>query len=200
MGHERFTTTDANSVAGNQGGQSVLEFLLLLPLLLGFAGLMVRMNQAIQVSIVNQKYARAQALFLTMNNREYPALYQRVPNLTASGYNQMFLGVSENPAPDANSDEPYNPEATVSRVSRKAGGGSDNAQEEPDERSRVRIRTTVALCTQPNVLMQGNRAVPILPLDERSPYKAIGEYKYPAGNFKFDYCRSPTGVAESGGT
>lgn len=194
MGYREFSTTDVDL---DERGQSVLEFVLLLPLLLGLAALMLRMNQAIQVSIVNQKYARQQTLFLTMNNREYPALYQRVPLLAEQGFNQMYLGVSDNAAPETGA---YEPEATTARVSRKPGVGSDATQEEPDERGKVRIRTSVALCTQPNVLVSRGRSIPILPLERKDPFRPTGQYAYPTKDFRFDYCRSPTGTADAGGT
>jgi len=46
----------------SERGQSVLEFVFMLPILLGLIVIMVRSNTVIQMSIVNQKYARAQAL------------------------------------------------------------------------------------------------------------------------------------------
>ncbi len=53
--------TTAASLSHPESGQSVLEFLLLIPLIVALTVLLVKMNAVIQVSIVNQQYARAQA-------------------------------------------------------------------------------------------------------------------------------------------
>ena len=50
----------------------MLEFLVMLPLMVGLAMLMIRVNTVIQMGIVNQQYARAQALFVAGNGSEYP--------------------------------------------------------------------------------------------------------------------------------
>lgn len=131
--------------ARDESGQSVLEFLILLPLMLGLTVLTVRMNMAIQVSIVNQQYSRAQALQLAFHSPNYPELkYQR------EGNNQLILGVSEN-MPDADGAS-YYPEATVSIVARnrRLANRPGGEQEQPNERSHVRIRNTVTLCTPSN--------------------------------------------------
>ena len=74
----------------------MLEFLLMLPVMMGLVILMIRVNSAIQVSIVDQQYARAQAHFLTFGSPVFPQISQRVPNLDGKGYNQMVMGVSDN--------------------------------------------------------------------------------------------------------
>ena len=51
-----------------EDGQSIVEFLVSLPLLVGLAVVLIRVNSAIQMSIVNQQYARAQTLNLTYNS------------------------------------------------------------------------------------------------------------------------------------
>src|SRR3954470_17424704 len=121
----------SHQILRDEEGQSILELLLLLPALLGMTVMLIHANTAIQVSIVNQQYARAQALWLTFNSSVYPSLAQRVANFDAKGYNQMVIGVSDNRAPNS-ADEKYNPKATVQNVGRKpASGGSDQPQTEP---------------------------------------------------------------------
>ena len=82
-----------------ESGQSILEFLLMLPMLVGLVLILVRINTAIQVSIVNQQYARSHALWLNFNSAVYPQLALREGHLTANNDNQMVIGVSDNTAP-----------------------------------------------------------------------------------------------------
>lgn len=173
----------------NEEGQSVLEFVLMLPVLLGLTAVVYRVNAAIQMSIVNQQYSRAQALFLAFNSPVYPELRFRM-DLQRKGYNQMVLGVSDNPAPK--NEDQYNPEATVWDIAPRTPGGSNEPQAEPDLRTKVRIRNTVHLCTQSDVVGAGSQFKPIQALtgDGRAPI-ATGENALVAtvGNVNFLYCR-----------
>lgn len=134
----------------NRRGQSVIEFLLMLPMLTGLTLIMYKINTVMQMSIVNQQYARAQALWLAFNSPIFPE--KRLQYKEASkGYNQMFVGVSGNVAPDPDEDEDpsYIPEAATFTINRKGQQqGSDENQSEPDTRTKIRIRTTVTLCSQ----------------------------------------------------
>ncbi len=136
----------------DSSGQSLMEFVFGLPLMLGLAILMVKVNTAIQVSIVDQKYARAQALFLAYNSPFYPEKSKQL-KLRSFLLNQILVGVSGNLDSSANSSE-YTPEATVQSIARspknpQALQASNENQAEPKaERANVRIRNTVTLCTQ----------------------------------------------------
>jgi hypothetical protein len=180
--------------ANNDEGQSVLEFLLMLPMMVGLVVILVRINTAIQISIVDQQYARAQTLTLAYNNPVFPLLRLREPHLTAIGYNQMVLGVSDNPA---NNDEGhYTPKAATFYIARTKGKPSGEDQAQPNERALVRIRNTVTLCTQPNVMAKGGGPAPILELknagSEASPvYVAVNNYQLGENPKQFDYCGSP---------
>jgi hypothetical protein len=180
----------------SESGQSVLEFLFMLPVLFGLALLMLKINTAIQISINNQQYARAQTLWLAFNSSVYPRIELREGELVSGGFNQMLIGVSENSAP--NDDSPYVPKAPVQSISRRkpasglSGLGSDGKQEEPSERSMVRVRNTVTLCTQLNVLGGSGKTVPVLPLGGGPNFKATGPGNLNE-NSKFDFCGSPLG-------
>jgi hypothetical protein len=178
-------TGDSRRPGLDRSGQSLVEFLVLMPLLIGLTVIMVRVTTAIQVSIVNQQYARAQSLFLAYNSAVYPRLQQREDNFIRRGYNNMVIGVSDNSAPDSG---PYVPKATVQKIARKPnGGGSDENQSEPERRDKVRVRTTVTLCTQTNVLQPGKDS-PILPLGP--DYRPTGRNRL-AENVKLDFCGGP---------
>jgi hypothetical protein len=152
------------TVVEDQTGQSIFEFMIMLPILVALFMILARMNSAIQVSIVNQKYARSQALFLAFNSPFYPRLEQKMV-LASSKNNQMIMGVSENAAPVDGSD--YVPRAATQPITRNKGArASDAPKEEPRLRANVRIRNTVTLCTPLVVLNTGQ---PILPLSGKVP-------------------------------
>jgi hypothetical protein len=169
-------------------GQSLLEFLLMLPVMFGMAALLIKFNTTIQVSIVNQQYARAQTLWLAFNSPVYPYLDLREDELTSGGFNQMLIGVSDNAAPEEGEGQ-YVPKASVQNISRRPSRGlaSDANQQEPTERSMVRVRSTVTLCTQANVVAGAGRSVPILPLDGG---RAAGPSNLTEGS-RFEFCKSP---------
>ena len=168
----------ARSNLRDEHGQSVLEFVFMLPVLLGLIVIMVRSNTAIQMSIVNQKYARAQALWLTFNSPHYPKLSFRTAGTAGDqfvqyGFNRMVIGMAETPVDDTGGK----PTASMQPVTRGGVPAPEGpSQSEPIDRAQVRIRTTVALCTQTNAIVtsEGLKA---------ATAANIGE------NTVFDYCR-----------
>jgi hypothetical protein len=157
----------------------------MLPALMGLTAVLIRVNTAMQISIVNQQYARAQALFLTFNSAVYPPLAQRM-SFHETGDNQMVVGVAGNEIVDGAENEPLASEQNIARTKTSPKGDME-AQKEPDNRTQIRVRDTVTLCTQTNVISAGK---PLLQIegDKKNPIVAgqwnIGE------NSKFDYCRS----------
>ncbi len=171
----------------DEGGQSVLEFAFLLPVLMGLVALMIKVNMAMQISIVNQQYARAHIHWLTFNSAIYPAISQRNVNFTPLGYNQMVIGVAGNPAPEESS-ESYRPIASTQNITRdpKNKNVTDEERAEPSERAKVRVRNTVALCTQSNVIGGDGGNHPITP----DSLRTFGEGQGLRAQI-FQYCRSP---------
>lgn len=172
-------------------GQSIVEFLIVLPILVGLSVLLIRLNTAIQVSIVNQQYARAQAHFLTYNSSVYPALRLRKDALHSNGFNQMMIGMSDQAIPEGDNAAP--PEATVVQINNnRQYAGSDENQQEPEQRTKVRVRTTVTLCTQTEVV--GTPAKPMIDLaDGDDNYAPKGAARI-SEDMRYDYCRAPQGV------
>jgi hypothetical protein len=162
----------------DEHGQSVLEFVFMLPVLLGLIVIMVRSNTVIQMSIVNQKYTRAQALWLTFNSPYYPRLSFRKDGspddqFVRYGFNRMVIGMAEKPVDDTGG------KATASTQTVVRGGvpaPDGPSQSEPVDRAKVRVRTTVALCTQTNVVVTREGLKPVTADN-------IGE------NTVFDFCR-----------
>ncbi len=175
----------------NEQGQSILEFVFMLPLLIGITMMMIKINTVIQFSIVNQQYSRAQTLALAGNSPIYPRLGLRVKDLEKKNYNQMLLGVADNAWDEQ--DPKYLPKASTYNItSKKVSGDGGAAGEEPKSRSLVRVRNTVTLCTQTNVIQVDGKWMPILSLEEGPPdvFKPTKPYML-GDNVKFDFCRSP---------
>jgi hypothetical protein len=157
-----------------ESGQSILEFLLMLPMLVGLFLILLRVNQAIQVSIVDQQYARAHALWLAFNNPVFPQQKLRLGAITAQQDNQMVIGVSDNTAPTDGS---------------RKKGVHDSDDKESSKRASVRVRDTVTICTQANVVQGKSGFVPILPQDPSS-FAATGAYNLTEDPHQFAFCRS----------
>ncbi len=169
-----------------ESGQSILEFLIMLPILIGLVVILVRVNTAMQISIVNQQYARAHTLWLAFNSAEYPQYGIRESNFQKKGYNRMVIGVADNAQPDDDSGI-YRPLATTQYIVRKQKvRDSSPAQEEPTERDYVRIRNTISLCTQSNVMFAEGASQPISPALLRKHAESGAE-----GAKVFQFCRSP---------
>lgn len=157
-------TTDVEENLRDEEGQSILEFVLLLPMMIGITILLINVNSAIQAGIVDQQYARAQLLFLTYNHSFYPKLPAQL-QMVSKGNNQMIVGVSNKQAPTTEGGQ-YTPDATVQLVSRNKNvvQGSNDVGE-VNFRSIVRIRNSLTLCSQNLFLMDSKGTVaPILPL------------------------------------
>lgn len=165
----------------DEKGQSVIEFVFMLPILVGLIVVMVRTNTVIQMSIVNQKYARAQALWLTFNSPYYPRLSFRKPKDTCGdfdsndqfiryGFNRMVIGMADQPVEDTGGKA----DAVTQYVARDnaQSGAEGPSQSEPLDRAKVRVRTTVALCTQTNAIVtsQGLCAVTANNIGEKTVF------------------------------
>jgi hypothetical protein len=167
-------------------GQSVVEFLLILPLLVGLVMLLIKVNTAIQLSIVNQQYSRAHIHWLAFNSAFFPQIGHRKVNFVPKGYNRMVIGVSDNKAGSSETDT-YEPEASTQSVVRsgKAPQRDGSSKEELNSRARVRIRNTISLCTQSNVIASGGGGT-----SEMSSKNLINAGEGPRANI-FRYCRGP---------
>ncbi len=148
-------------VVRNRRGQSLVEFVLMLPVLVGMFFLLLRVNQAIQVSIVNQKYSRQRLFELVGNSPQYPDV-GKVPLLVQKSDNRMVIGVSEESTASIDADfQPSAPTMRITRSRRAAAGGSNENSVEPNRRANVRIRNTVEICTPLLVAKSGTSAVPL---------------------------------------
>ena len=131
-----------------RSGQSLVEFVLILPVVIGMLFLLIRVDSAIQVSIVNQKYSRQRLFELVGNSPYYPDL-GRVPSLIEKGDNRLVVGVSEESTQEI--DSGFSPSAPTQMIARRrAVAANAEASDDPGEqprRANVRIRNTVEMCT-----------------------------------------------------
>ncbi len=134
----------ASSTTAAERGQSLLEFVLLLPVMVGMLILMVRISSSVQVSIVNQKYSRLRIFEFTDNAPYYPKIDFFRRFFLEQNANRMVIGVSDQPV----SGESVEPDASTVKInSSRQVVGSNEARAEPDLRSEVRVRNTVEICT-----------------------------------------------------
>lgn len=160
----------------------------MVPLMIGLSVLLVKVNQAIQMGIVNQQYARAQALFLTMGSPVYPRVGLR-DKMAKLKYNQMLMGVQENSP--GTEEQGTRSLASIAKLTDKPGGSIESGTDDVTERSEVRIRSTVTLCTQTNVVNVAGGFKPVLELElvRRRLARAAGTWQLFEGSV-FDYCSS----------
>jgi hypothetical protein len=136
-------------VAHGEQGQSLLEFLLMLPMMLGLIVIMSRVNTAIQASIVDQQYARMQTLWLTFNSPVYPKLGLQASELNGKNYNQMMIGVSDNEI-TSDSNQPIASTTMITRTPAQAADASQSRGRNTDSKyfcdERVRESSDGCCC------------------------------------------------------
>ncbi len=172
------------TTAADEAGQSVIEFIFMLPLMVGMAVILLRVNTVIQIGIVNQKYARAQALWMAFNSAYYPRAEDVIKDFIPNKYNKMVIGVGGEQIPEEGLGVPPASTYKIARTKRTEKIGSTADQEEPKERIEVRVRNTVTLCTQLNFFRIGTTETPANP--------ANPEYRVPPEGVGMDFCRGPS--------
>ncbi|MGE4234478.1 MAG: hypothetical protein AB7F43_14225 [Bacteriovoracia bacterium] len=130
----------------------MIEFALLVPIVVGLFVVLVNVEKAISVAIVNQKYARAQVHYLFFNNRYYPEnkfLYRTDGRVNS----RWWLGVTDVTifGQPANQVEAIAPEISISKRRIRAASSDDVGLEYPDitSRQKVRVRVTAFACVPP---------------------------------------------------
>lgn len=158
------------TMAADESGQSILEFVLLSPLMLAFVLILIKTNTAIQAGIVNQQYARLQTHFMTFNSAWYPDIGFQ-DNLVKRKAGLFPLGISENSVDPTDVEYESAPNATLFSVARSpateglAGASEDPQTEDIDRRVRVRVRISSAICTPMFVLANGKPPLAVQVMD-----------------------------------
>jgi len=163
-------------------GQSLLEVLILLPFLFMFVGLLYKVNMATQMAMVNSQYARSQIYVLTGNSPEYPRLQFRVNPTMFAGAQQdrMVLGVADPTAITSSNGQTgqIDPIPQIQQIGRNqmtVMGSNDSGElGNSGKRTALRVRDTMAICTQLN-------ATPgKLPLNDVN-IPSLGSQRWPFG-------------------
>lgn len=184
MDAKRGVKQTPNQFYSNRHGQGVVEFLFVLPVILLMSMFLVRTNTVIQMSIVNQKYARAQNLFLTYNSAEYPDLARRVaqpnkehqtvlvasnpaPRDGAGGEGRVFFASTFKIKPGKGGyfesfKRDSGPDSGAERgiAGRAEGEDAEGQRDIVRERTFVRVRNTVTLCTPWNTTLNPSQNMP----------------------------------------
>jgi hypothetical protein len=133
-----------------EGGQAMIEFIMLIPLIMAFVWYLVHVNFAINKSIVGQKHARSQLFLKLYNHRSGPV----VNEFGMSERSHFYVGVSAKPVQGA-----ANPVAPTETLGIGANPPKNpDASDEPGDaspgslRQRVRVRTVFGICTHRKVL------------------------------------------------
>ncbi len=132
----------------NERGQALLEFILMLPMVLAFFWYTLKINVAINKSIVAQKHLRSQLFMKLLNHRDYPVIdeYQRNP----SDRSAYFMGVFNEITTTIGS---FSPAPTVQLGIGTRPKTFPGSRDEPGEaeagwlRQNVRIRSAYGICT-----------------------------------------------------
>ena len=131
-----------------QSGQALLEFIIMFPMIIALLWYLLKVQIAINTSIVGQKHARSHIFLKVLNHRDYPIDKEYREN---PGSRSVFwLGVAgrsisedtiNSPAPIVDLGVGLNPVQLP-------GSRDDPGEAEADmPRQRVRIRTAFGLCT-----------------------------------------------------
>ncbi len=143
------------TVVRNQKGQSLIEFLIALPMMIGISLLLVRVNTAIQASIVQQKYARGAIHFFTWNSPYFPekSFSGRMGyggnKQGPTGTNDFVIGVSGRTMTGSDSS-PSSLEVAITK-----DGPAHPAQGIPESSRSVFLRNSLNLCTKSHMLGDG---------------------------------------------
>ena len=139
----------ANARRRRQSGQALVEFVVMFPVILGFVWYLIKVQMAINTSLVGQKHARSQVFLKALNHRDYPVESEYKAN---PGRRSVFwLAVGADPIKDLGEVQSPAPlvDLGVGLKPKQLPGARDDIGE-PDSstlRQRVRIRTAFGMCT-----------------------------------------------------
>jgi|GEM_PF-3866165 len=126
-------------------GQALLELLIMVPVLLVFAKLTLKINGATQISINNQKALRVKILDLALNSPFYPKRNLHTREFVEKKRNHMSIGLVDDEVFDENSGVTKAPNHEIARTPAESIAGAPVS--EPAERTLIRVRSSVGMCT-----------------------------------------------------
>lgn len=144
----------AKKIARDEGGQSMIEFIMLIPLIMAFVWYLVHVNMAINKSIVGQKHARSQLFLKLYNHRSGPVANE----FGRSERSHFYVGVSASPTGASNTAvAPIESLGIGMNPTPNTAANDDPGDAEPGSlRQRVRVRTAFGICTHRKRLKDGS--------------------------------------------
>ena len=131
-----------------KSGQSILEMVILVPLIVGLFFFTLNVENAISTSIVNQKYARSHLYYLFFNSRYYLEGQKWIKTERGGYLERYWIGVTDVPAGESPNALAIAPQRQVSLKAPKKT--TDNqAENAVSNRQSVRIRSLAFTCIPP---------------------------------------------------
>jgi hypothetical protein len=164
-----------------RSGQSLLEFAFLVPVFVGLIQILIQVEIALSMSIVNQKHTRGALQHLLFNHRSYMELRYAYRESTGQYKRRFYVMMDNRPSGGSAASSDLTPEAPVVSIGNYTGANNDANTEFGDgvvvTRQKVRIRSTASICLPP-IGVNGEAL-----LAENN----LGEDTFSAGNYA--YCR-----------
>jgi hypothetical protein len=129
----------------DQRGQSLVEFLMLMPIILTFLWYLVHVSLAINKSIVGQKHARSQLFLKLWNHRSGPVN----KDFNTSDRAHFYVGVSDDVTIQNSKPKAPVESLGIGATPKKMADAFDEPGEPTPNalRQNIRVRTVVGICT-----------------------------------------------------
>lgn len=129
----------------SERGQSLVEFLMLMPIILTFLWYLVHVSLAINKSIVGQKHTRSQLFLKMWNHRSGPVL----KDYDTSDRSHFFVGVSDEVTVQNTKAKAPVETLGIGAKPKKMPEANDEAGEPAPNslRQNIRVRTVFGICT-----------------------------------------------------
>ncbi|GEM_PF-2023993 len=166
-----------NKLKRGARGQSVVEFALLLPVLVGLFYILIQANSAITTAIVHQKYVRMRLHFMALNHRYYPQLDTLSGRASDNVFQRWWIGIGD-PVTYGLIDPPTRaPEISIGRVSVAEDQMPKEEYPSIQRRQKVRVRVAAFTCLAPTAAKFG----------QNYSEGYLGEETFAGGNYR--YCQ-----------
>lgn len=144
---KRMRSIGQHCLRDQRRGQTLLEFLIVLPLILVFIKITLKVNAASQISINNQKALHSKILDLASNSPFFPRIANHEVSFVKKNRNFMTIGMVAGPFDDAN---PATQIAPIHEISRDPATQAIKGPPGQEARSTtgVRVRTSAGMCPQ----------------------------------------------------
>lgn len=128
-------------------GQSLVEFIFMLPFIITMIVYMTQLNGAINMSINYQQFVRSHLFHLMFNSRNYPEI-QYSNNFHG---NRLYLGVNKDVITEGSELTPKTPRV---KVGSKTPSGDETVDIYPSvtKRQHIQVRVIMGICTPNNIV------------------------------------------------